>query len=820
MADTLGAPGVGSSDILRGQITTTSPGVIKAPENIVRTVMAAQAIYYKYRAEHVKRIELYSLIEGLIAGNPPYNPAELMKQGLGHISNFNSLDGRALYERGCLAYWNLLNEAETIVKFTINSEDPEARKYEDIISKEWDVVVRKWPSFETLMGNLSGQLVKFGISPILWSDERDWRWRVIELNKFFIPDQAQSDIEMMTVLCVESMYTAQYLFEVYEHYKDKPKDESPWDIDELAGLLLWTANSFAKTRTEFVDFMDLQRRLQNGDLNYDVIFSDSIRLVSLFYKEYEGGFSHYMFHRTYNRGDFLYFADRQFKKLQDAVVIFTASPGEYTIHSNRGLGHKIFAPCQAMMQLDCATIDMAKLSSTPIIRGISTGSKDVDAIRFYPGVATNIGTAEFVQNQLGANISQLIGASQFMLQKMQFNTANSGDDPSIPDKDIGSISPTQARMKSYKEFAVLKNNIAHYYRTQDQVFQTMTIKMLNSKANYPGYEYAKEWKDRCIEQGVPPEVFAMGKLTPWGMPRQLSVKATRVAGDGSTLARIMGLEELMAISGDFGPKEAREYKRQWIMATMGKEYVSAFMQDPSDTDTTSGGASLAGTENAIMQQGFSPIFSADNNQKAHFATHMALAMHVIEGLQQQQSDPIEADKIFTVLVPHIEQHFSAAARSPFAKVFVEQNKKGLSQVVQYATLNHKNAAKMMQARIKEQQEQQAQQQEVMTDEQLKNIKVQGDEKRADFKINSQVARADRANETRAEVMKEKIVTDSDNQRLKIRLEAENKAKKDSGEASLESLRADLSAINGSTPAPYDIEGRPTKQINPLNGEVT
>lgn len=802
---------VGTRDAIRGQITPSQDGKgIIGPKNIIKNLIAARAVYYKYRAEHVKRIQLYSLIEGLIAGNPPYNPGELMKHGLGHIANFNTLDGRSLWERGSLAYWNLVNEAETLVKFTINDPNPQAREFEDIISKEWDAVVRKWPSFETLMGTLSGQLVKFGISPVLWPDERDWKWRVIELPKFFIPDQAQSDLELLTAVCVESMFTAQYLFEVYEEFKDAPKDKTPWNCDELASLLLHIANSFAKTSYEFIDFHDLQKRMQNGDIGYDVLFSDSIRIVSLFYKEYDGGFSHYMFHRTWDNGEFLYFADRQYESLSDALVVFTASPGEYTVHSNRGLGHKIFAPAQAMMQLDNSIVDAARWASTPLIRGLATGSRDIEQIRFYPGVPTNIGTSEFVQNNLGANIDQLVGASQYLLQKLQFNTANSGDDPGQPDRDTGSKSAPELRMRSYREFGVLKNNIAHYYKQLDAVFQNMTIKMLKSKSGWPNYEYAKEWKERCIEQGVPQEVFSMAKVTPWGMPRLLSVKASRVAGDGSTLARIMGLQELMAIAGDFGPREAREYRRQWIMATMGKEYVGAFMQNADDADNQAGGASLAGVENAVMQLGQSPVFSKDNDHTAHFGTHMALAVDTIQKLQQQQTDPIAADKIFSVLVPHTQEHFQAASQSPFSQGFVAKNKSGLEQVVKYATLNRKNAGAMLEAQIRQQQEQQAATQQTLSDEELKNLKAQGDEKRADYKVNSQVERAKEANTNRAEVMREKVQKDAENQRLKIQLEHSNK-KVEINNKMIENTqvanpRQELQDMNGVTPAPYDIEG--------------
>lgn len=797
---------VGAQDAIRGQITPENDGSITSPDNIIKTIQAARAVYYKYRSEHIKRIELYSRIEGLLAGNPPYSPAELQKHGLLHIANFNTLDGRALYERGALAYWNLLNQTETLVKFSLHypdekGKDPILSTFSDILATNFDYVVRRWSSFNTLMNMLSAQLVKFGVSPVLWPDERDWRWRVIDLPKFFVTDQAQSDIEQMTAVCVESLFTVQYLFEVYDQYKDTPAKDSPWDTNELAKLLLHLANSNAKTTYEFIDVMDLQRRLQNGDLSYDALFSDSIRIVSLLYKEYDGGISHYMFHRNFDNGNFLYFADRQYKNIQEALVIFTASPGEFTIHSNRGLGHKIFSMTQAMNQLDCSMVDMARLSSTPFLKGLSVGSRDFEQIRVMPGVPTNIGTAEFVQTNFGANINQLIGLSQYITQKLQYNAANSGDDPSLPDADKGSISNVQARMQSYKEFGVLKNNIAHFYNLFDQVIVNMVVKMLHSKEGYPGYEYAKEWKQRCIDQGVPKEIFDTKDPGLNRLPRHIDVKASRCAGDGSTLARIMGLQELMAIAPDFGPREAMEYRRQWIMATMGPEYVSTFMQSSDDADEMAGGASLAGVENAVMQMGQSAIFSRDNEHRSHLVTHLALATNTIQMIQQQQSDPIAADKIFTVLVPHLEEHFNAIINSPFSQGFIGKVKSSVRQVSEYARLNRKNAGRMLQAQVKEQQAQQEQQQKVMSEEELKNMQVQNEEKRKDVKVASQVQRAKEASDTRATIMREKVQRDAENNRLKIQLDSTNKVK----ENSLAENRQALVDMQGQTPAPYDIE---------------
>lgn len=790
-----------SGDVIRGQIIQTSESTYEAPENIIQNLYGARSLYYIYRTEHLPRIQLYAQIEGLLAGNPPYDPLDLERNGLMHIANFNSLDAAALYDKGANAYFNLWNEVETLVKFEVRAADEQVLKWAHVMAKHWDTIIRAWPAFYTQANTLAGQLVKFGISPLIWSDERDWRWRTIELNKFLIPDQCLTDIEQLTVCFVETNYTAQYLWEIYQLYKDK-RDETDWNLDEIGGLLINQANTYAKTYNigTILDMMDLQKRIQNRDLTFNAIFSDNIPLVTCLCKEYDGKISHFMFHRVYDRaGYFLFRADRQYESMSQAVAIFTSSPEVFTIHSNRGLGHQLFSPCQAMMQLDCSIVDAARWASTPLIKTTATQPRDFEPIKFTPGVPSNIGMAEFVQNNMGANVEQLVAVSQYLLGKVQRNMANAGNDPSQPDADQGSLSPLQVRFNSYKEFSVLKNKIMHFYAQLDPVVEQMTIKMLNSKEGWPGYEQSERWKKMCIEDGVPELLFKGGTST--AMPNQLKVRASRVSGDGSTVALILGLQELAPDVSALPEKGQREYLRMKVKAVLGQEALPALLPDQTP-DEVSGGASLAGVENAVMRAGEAPIFSIDNEHEAHLVTHIALATDTIQRLQQNESTPVEADKIFAQVVPHGSQHFQALVNNPYKKVFVDKVKKSWQQIVQYATLNRKNADAQLKAELRKRQQAQDKTQQVMSDAQRKDFTAQKDAQRADFKVASQVERAKEASANRAEIQREGVQSKAANDRLKIDLEARNKPLEDQ---SIEELRSQIATLNGVTPSPNDIE---------------
>lgn len=800
----------------RGQLHIGADNQMEAPKNIIQTVTGARTLFYKWRFEHFKRIELYSRIEGLIAGNPPYNPQDLAKLGISHIANFNNMDGRSLFEKGSLAYWNLLNSTERLIDISLrlppsdqsSQAAPELDQYAILIAKHWTDVVKEWPSFETHMCTLSGQLVKFGVSPVVFPDERDWQWRTVELSRFYVSDQAPTDTDLLTGICIESNFTAQYLWEVYDAVKGMSEaqlkaNKIPWRPKELEGLLLFRANIFSKQDNTIITMMDLQMRLQNGDLGWDVIFSDEIRLVTMLYKEYDGSFTHYMFDRTYDQGQFLFKADNQYKSLDEAMVIFTASPSEFTIHSNRGLGHKIFAGCQATMQLDCDIVNMSRLGSTPLIRSIS-GLKDFEPVRIIPGVVNNIGNSEFAQNNLAANVQQLVGASQYLMNKITYNIANSGDDPAYPDASQGSISPTQAKIESYKEFGVLKNCVAHFYNKIDVVFLNMFLKMLHSKKGDPHYEYAQDWKERCKLDGVPDVFFQTGKTSRLGLPRQFAkVKASKVAGNGSTLGRIMGLNIVAPIVPGLSSQGIKNYQKEVVMAAFGPDHLNTFI-GPDQPDESQGGSSLAAVENAVMQMGKAPVFSPDNEQRSHIVSHIALGTHTIQAVVQQQMTPVDANPVFELLVHHLmQEHIPFIAKDPLQKAFLDKIQKPAIQIQQYAILNKKNAEAMIQAQIKAQEKQQQQTQNALSDIEIKNKTADADIARKDRDAQTKNQRAAELSQSKTNLSQEKIRTDADNQRLKIQLEAQNKSQ--ANQKSIPELRADLTSMNGITPAPADIE---------------
>ena len=357
----------------------------------------------------------------------------------------------------------------------------------------------------------------------------------------------------------------------------------------------------------------------------------------------------------------------------------------------------------------------------------------------------------------------------------------------------------------------------NFYNQFDHVIKNMVIRLLKSNSGDPGYEYKKEWMDRCEEDGVPKELFDTAKIGFNGLPRQFrTIKASRIAGDGSTLARIMGLESLQPIAGTFNAKEMASYKQDYVEATLGPDYVETYASSEDQPDEQDGGASLAGVENFMLQQGAKPVFSIDNEQEAHAGTHMALLTQTVQALQQQQMSPIDANKIFMVAIPHEQEHIGAMEKAPLLyRGTLQKLVPVFNQILKLAELNKKNAEAMIQAAQKKQQEDAAKTNQVMADVQRKDMVAQHDMQLSKEKQDAAIELHKQTAEQRGEIMRTSVEKDAENKRLKVQLDAQAKNATAKGrsetqlmDTSPDELAAQSSQIVGQTPSSVDFEKVP------------
>lgn len=753
-----------------------------APIRAIPTAEAALSIYKRLRDNNLKRVGAYQKIQGMLDGNPPYNPRRMIKEGLTDMCNVNWKDGEALYRSAALAYWSLFNQVEFIADFKVTLEDNEplaegagytpdadaqntmsaqmpkmhqtedmmsqlpaqrtsitqaARKsalannaeYGKILSEEWNNVIRSWPSFNKRMNFHQGELLKFGLNAIIWPDERDWRFTPISVRNFIVPDQTENDIERIDLICIEKSYSARYLWDVYE--KNKNSKNGVWNAEVLGDLLVRLANisDMSPYRSDLADPLTLQNRLRSGDLYYDALYNDDIRLISIFVKEYDDDkFSHIMIHPDLMLEDFLYFNYKQYSNITEAFTYFTFSPGEEKIHSNKGLGHSIFAAVEAITQLDCSLLDQAKRGGSLLLRSNPGRGADDRQIKFVPGGIIDIGESEIAQNTLGANVEAIAETSKYFRQKILENNNISGFDSSSPDRNYQQS--TVAQMQITREARIQRNVISHYYDSLDRFFREIVRKMLLSKPSYPGYEYVKTWKNACIKRGVPKEVFEMGEdLTPDGLPVHLSVSATRSAGSGSQAADIMEMQLIMNLLPQLGTRGRIAAMQDYIAAARGWRYKDRYMPSDDRDNQPTGHDTIASLENNQLSEGKQVTVSPDNNHLIHAQNHLRMMQDWMQMYQQDSSAMYEGQtllqkvhEVFSAAGPHFVKHLLILSQDPVNKQAYQEMNAQWNAVANFGDMIANNAMKQREADMKRAQEAQMleqQQREMNTPEQIK-----------------------------------------------------------------------------------------------------
>ena len=728
-------------------IKTDGRGKLDEPDNVIPSESAARTVYDRLKHNHIKRCYTHERIQGMIDGNPPYNPKSLARAGLSDMCNVNWKDGDSIYRSVALAYWSLFNDVETMIDFKLNLAQDEGLNSEwgKILSQEWDRTIRSWPNFSKHMSFHQGELLKFGLNAIIWPDERDWRFKPVNSKKFLVPDQTANDIDELSTIAIEHHYTAQFLWGIYEN----APDNGHWDKESLGEILFQLSTiSDEEFANSGAGCAEIQRRIRNGDTFYDALYNDDITLVSIFQKEYEGGITHMMIHREISTSEKIYEYDRQYKSFREAVMYFSFQPGEETIHGNKGIGHSIFSSVEAITQLDCSVLDQARRAGSLLLKSGPSRGRDERAIKFVHGGIIDIGEADIQQNTMGNNVAQTVEVSRYFKQKIFANNSIAGQDPSSADRNIQSV--RQVQIQATKEAKVQKNMIAHYYEQLDHLFREIVRKMLRAKKSYPGFEYVGVWIDRCIARGVPKEIFDIGKakLSPDGLPTYLEVFATRSAGSGSQIADQLEMQQIMQILPTLGERGRKAALKDYISSFRGHRYVSRYFPPEDQQQQPTGDDTIASIENNQFSEGKQVVVSPDNNHIIHMTNHMRMMKEIVQAYQQDPQGQVDekttllqkTDEILRVAGPHFVKHLFFAGQDPTRLAEIQQLNAEWAVIANFGDMIAVNANRQREAdlaKLQRQQEALAQQEAQGTPE---HIKARGQIEIAARKLEAQIER--------------------------------------------------------------------------------
>lgn len=770
---------------------TEEDGRPVAPKRTVSSIADARAVYSRMRLAHGPRLKRFAKIQGMIDGNPPYNPAEMRKLGL-PTSNVNWKDAEAIYESVAIVFWGLFNDVDNLAKFETDLSTPDVNKeIGGIVSEEWDRAIRSWRQFAPLMQQHQGDFIKFGSSLFYWPDERNWQFDVADIWKFLVPEETRNRTDAIPVCAIEVVMTPYELWDLHENYTGKV-----WNKDQIAKVLTQLSSTYDKTRDMATQWMAIQAAVRSQSQSIGDYLNTDIQLCCMLMKEFDGKFSKVIFHASSGDG-FLFEAPSQYECAHEAMLFMSLVPGEKHIHGVRGLGHRIYNLVEALTKLDGHLFDTAKASSTVFLKTPqSARNKDGKRLKIDFGGIVDIGEADFGHSLIGSNIAPAIEVSQYFSGKLRDNCqiyTVAGSNMANQAKR----SATEVAQIARREAKVQKSLIALYYQQLDLLFQEMVRKMLKSEKGDGGWDIVEQWKKRCVARGVPEEFFVLNDKNEGhdGLPIHLRVTATRAGGSGSQMADQIEMRDMLTLLPLLGERGREAVVEDAIAAYRGHSYVDRYRPKADVSKEPIAEDCLADGENNDMEQGFPRLVSPDNNHAVHCIRHMERMKGIAQQYIAKKYDLLDCDKAFEELGPHFARHLLYLSRDSSRKDLLGALGSQWRVIANFADMVKNNAQAKREADLKQQQKLAQEQAAAANANSPEMVKVLADNERKNLKLQADIER----NAKRDQM---KFLLD----RMKITFEAQMNQQKAAHDMALEAIVAQSSSTAD------EVSGKPSSAL--------
>ena len=275
----------------------------------------------------------------------------------------------------------------------------------------------------------------------------------------------------------------------------------------------------------------------------------------------------------------------------------------------------------------------------------------------------------------------------------------------------------EVNIEEIKNARLEKTQVNIHYLQLDALHKEIFRRLI--RKDYPkyaeGYKEAREFRQRCIDRGVPEELLDNEHCVP---------TVVRAVGRGSAVAQDAITREILGVSDRFPVIGQNNALRDFVAARVGHDDVDRYVPVVTMRDIPNSETSVATLENNSIIQGMNTLVGADQPHPIHVPIHLGLLNEIAQAyMQNREGGQVDVVKTHDILIrglQHCGQHFQFWARNPARqqeREAMEDNAKQLQQLAQ--SLEPKVRQIQQQMMQAQQQQQLAQQQQPSPEMQLK-----------------------------------------------------------------------------------------------------
>ena len=671
-----------------------------APQKRIKSSDSLISIADKYIEQDENASYLRARAQALVNGEAPYDAEELKSKGLTHVVNANFGEASSIMEAALAPYIELQNGVPRIANVIMDSYEGESNEDSEIISEEFDWMIKEWSDYSYNMQLLSREFVGDGVGVAMWPDERSVFWEPCGLKDFKVARDTKVSDESIEVAIVQRSMSVSELYNYIRNPEIAKK--LGWNINAVKQAIWKASTKSDRWKNYTAHWEDFEREIKENDLYQGESAYHRAQLVYGYNREFDGKFTQLIGSR--DSSDFLYERYSRYGNVNQCFVIFTYGVGQGTFHTIRGLKQKIYNQIQISNRVLCQAAQAAITSGLIQLQGDSEAIQDFQYIEVGPYTFIPSGLTP-IQLQPPAVATQGLPVYNLMSQVLQNNTGSYRSRQSTPDGQARSATEVvqQARQESTLNAAALELFYTPYNKLLTEQYRRAVSPLLT--AGDKGGKLALEFRRRCARRGVSVE----------RMRSFLKVTAMRAMGDGSPVMTEMASKQLMELYSLMDEKGKENTLRAVVAGIPGVGYqkVNLFVADKGPRRVVD--FDIANLENGNLRQGIQQLVHDSQNHAVHIEAHIPMIAQIVEAHRQQQIPDEQAMQILRPASDHVTEHLVMFSTNSFRKQEVNELKRQLQNLTAYVDELEQQVINRMMAEQSKAKEQIAQQPEGQID---------------------------------------------------------------------------------------------------------
>lgn len=645
-------------DMIADNLKSIDPKTGAAPKERMVTPAGLRSIHQK----NVSDDEVGSYNRGLVQQDmdfsPPFDEKELKDKGQGERFNFNTGEAAAIKNEAVSGYVDIYSTPTTIAQIPLkNVSEPMRSLYENILAEEFTTMDRANDSAFPTFLQLCDIYVTHGVAVGYFEDKQTMHYKVGGLDRFKFPRKTTiitSDMPMAT--CSSTMS----IIELYSKIKgDEPL--KGWNKEAVIKAITTAAG---QTDTKWNEWERLQEDLKSNDVYLESAI-DMIELIYGWVVEFDKSVSFYIttksgsdMNTAKGNEEFLFKEVSYYENTNQAFQIFAFTIGNNArIHSVRGLGYLIYQICNAMNVLTCKVMDNARIEGSMVVQATTQEDlEDLEIIDFAGGIALppNINLpAKSQANNLNNSMIPAIQLGRGLLDRAT-GGLSAGNMILSNQQDRRTKLEVSAQLDWINKLNSFAINL--FYGPLDKLMRekvkrAFTVRQPDAESR----KMVQEMKQRCIDRGVPSEVFDMIDYE--------KVKAQRIIGTGSRVSRVMIYDQLQQMYASMDDIGRKNFTFDVAAELIGADKTIRYFGKPEDQRLPMD-AKIADLENTLLLQGQQVNPIDGEMHMVHIPRHLAVLEESLQGVENGQVDLMQYATTFSPVHEHLTQTLEMTTVQP------------------------------------------------------------------------------------------------------------------------------------------------------------